>query len=79
MAAGARSFRRLALTSAADAPATPCGMCRQALAEFGLDLESESLGQGGTRTTWTLAELLPDSFELEDRFRGPQGEVGGAS
>ncbi len=60
--AGARSFRRLALTVSGREPASPCGRCRQALAEFGADLEIVSEGADGGRRRWTLEELLPDSF-----------------
>lgn len=60
--AGARGFRRLALSVSGDEPASPCGRCRQALAEFGPELEILSEGADGDRRGWTLAELLPDSF-----------------
>ena len=59
--AGARRFRRIAVVVSAEPPATPCGACRQVLAEFGLDLEGESVGSA-TRTTWTLRQLLPSAF-----------------
>ena len=36
---GAHRFRRLVVATEIDPPATPCGACRQVLAEFGLDLE----------------------------------------
>lgn len=64
--AGARSFRRLALVVSGDAPASPCGRCRQALAEFGTGLEVVSRGAGGEHRSWTLEELLPDSFGLAE-------------
>lgn len=60
--AGARSFRRLALSVARGEPASPCGRCRQALAEFGTGLEVVSEGSEGMRRSWTLEELLPESF-----------------
>jgi len=63
IAAGARRFRRLALTTSADAPVAPCGLCRQALAEFAPDLLVESRGSGGGAKRWTLRELLPDAFD----------------
>lgn len=61
--AGARSFRRLALSVSGEGPASPCGMCRQALAEFGYDLEIVSEGSAGSLRRWSLADLLPDGFE----------------
>lgn len=61
---GAREFRRVAICAAAAEPAPPCGMCRQALAEFGLDLEIVSVTPDGKHARWKLGDLLPDSFSL---------------
>lgn len=69
--AGARSFRRLALVVSGEEPASPCGMCRQAMAEFGLGLEVIAEGASGERRTWTLRELLPASFALDFRREDP--------
>lgn len=46
---------------------TPCGMCRQALAEFAPDLAVPMLcvGDDGERVVMTLAELLPAAFRAE--------------
>jgi cytidine deaminase len=71
VSAGARRFRRLVIVTDADPPAPPCGICRQALAEFGLDLAVESVGAAGTRR-WRLGALLPDAFTL-DLPAGPTG------
>ncbi len=44
-------------------PVTPCGACRQRLAEFaGLDTPVHSAGETGLRVTFTLQELLPYGF-----------------
>lgn len=64
--AGARRFRRLALSVSGEDPASPCGRCRQALAEFGDGLVVLSEGAAGGREEWTLAELLPYGFALDD-------------
>jgi cytidine deaminase len=64
VAAGARKFARIAVTTAVDPPAAPCGACRQLLAEFGLDLEVISAGPKSERR-WTLGELLPAAFTRE--------------
>jgi len=61
---GARSFQRLVVVSDSEPPASPCGACRQVLAEFGLDLVVEAVGPH-SRRTWTLGELLPDAFTRE--------------
>jgi cytidine deaminase len=61
VAAGARRFRRIVVATAVDPPASPCGACRQLLAEFGMELEVIAVGPGSERH-WTLAELLPAAF-----------------
>jgi cytidine deaminase len=43
--------------------ASPCGACRQVLAEFGRDATVTFLESGRFRTM-TVAELLPAAFEL---------------
>ncbi|MFW6023459.1 MAG: cytidine deaminase [Myxococcota bacterium] len=62
--AGARSFRALALVSDASVPATPCGMCRQVLAEFPPSFPVRSYTPDGTHLERTVAQLLPDAFRL---------------
>src|SRR4029079_9291136 len=49
-------------------PASPCGGCRQVLAEFAADdvpVVSEHVE--GERARWTGGELLPDAFRLTPR------------
>ena len=58
---GVYEFRRIVVVTHSEPPAAPCGACRQALAEFGLDLEVESVGPHSARR-WLLRELLPDAF-----------------
>ncbi|HKK28360.1 MAG TPA: cytidine deaminase [Gemmatimonadota bacterium] len=77
--AGAREFTRLALCVSGSRPASPCGMCRQALAEFGDDMEVLSVAMGGDpdedegkRVTWTLDELLPARFGGGDLTAGTE-------
>lgn len=74
VAAGARHFGRLAIASDAATPTPPCGMCRQALCEFGMELEIESTGGDGASVRWWLRDLLPAHFELQDR--GGEGANG---
>ncbi len=61
---GARRFRRLVICSTGSRPTPPCGMCRQALAEFSPRLEVVAVAPDGARARWTLAELLPHAFGL---------------
>jgi cytidine deaminase len=64
VARGVRQFRRIVIVTDSDPPASPCGACRQVLAEFGLELEVWAVGPQ-QRLTWTLAELLPHAFTRE--------------
>jgi len=65
VAAGHREFKRVIV--AADSKASPCGACRQVLAEFG-NLEVIMVDPQGTVThTRQLDELLPEQFKLEPR------------
>ena len=61
VSAGHRRFRRLVLVSDAVQPISPCGACRQVLAEFAPDLPIESFA-GDQVTNWTMRELLPAGF-----------------
>jgi cytidine deaminase len=62
VAAGERSIRAVAIVADAPAPCPPCGMCRQALAEFGPRMEVVLAGSGGQVRELTLDLLLPDHF-----------------
>ncbi|HUG28493.1 MAG TPA: cytidine deaminase [Gemmatimonadales bacterium] len=64
VARGVRQFRRIVIVSDSDPPASPCGACRQVLAEFGLELEVQAVGPK-QQLKWTLAELLPHAFTRE--------------
>lgn len=62
VAAGHRKFSRVVVVSDSNEPVAPCGLCRQLLAEFGLDLEVVAVGGSGERRSWRLSELLPHAF-----------------
>ncbi|MCJ7752481.1 MAG: cytidine deaminase [Armatimonadetes bacterium] len=59
---GERTFRRLLIFTADAGPLSPCGACRQVLAEFCPQLPILSVGRGGVRRTFDLADLLPQAF-----------------
>ena len=61
VAAGERRFRAICVT--AERIVTPCGICRQALSEFG-DMEVFCQDTAGNIKRFTLSELLPEAFEL---------------
>lgn len=61
VAVGASRPVRLALWVPHGPPATPCGACRQFLAEFVADLPIRSASPEGQQE-WSLAELLPKPF-----------------
>jgi cytidine deaminase len=65
VAAGARRFRRVVVVTGSSPPAAPCGACRQALAEFGLEIIVEAVGATEVRR-WRLGDLLPDHFGPAD-------------
>jgi cytidine deaminase len=43
-------------------PLSPCGACRQVLAEFCRELPIISVGRGGRRREFNLRDLLPQAF-----------------
>jgi cytidine deaminase len=63
IAAGAREFTALAIATAGGG--SPCGACRQVLAEFCGDLPVllVDVSQGDAVRETTLGQLLPDRFE----------------
>src|SRR5712692_9795626 len=62
VAAGARRFRRLAITASDVEPVAPCGLCRQMLIEFSPNLDITSTGSSGDTRRWSLRDLLPAAF-----------------
>lgn len=62
VAAGARRFVRMLITSSQRNPTPPCGFCRQALVEFSPELEIIAVAPDGRVEQWTLSALLPVPF-----------------
>ncbi len=59
---GERDFVALAVVVDGSAPGSPCGICRQFLAEFNLDLQLYLANLGGAVIESTLREYLPQAF-----------------
>lgn len=62
VAGGVKEFSLLVISSEADDPTPPCGMCRQALVEFNPRLVIVSYTRHGVESKWNLSMLLPHPF-----------------
>jgi cytidine deaminase len=62
VASGARRFAALAVVTDLSPPASPCGACRQVLAEFG-DFPVILANVAGDRVVTAVSRLLPDAFD----------------
>jgi cytidine deaminase len=62
VARGNRSFETILITTEAEDPTPPCGMCRQVLEEFSPHMLVVSVTRDGREARWTLDELLPKAF-----------------
>jgi cytidine deaminase len=63
IAAGELGFEAIAVVADSVQPVTPCGACRQVLAEFSSDLPVCSANLQGERYETTIGELLPRAKE----------------
>jgi cytidine deaminase len=59
ISAGSRDFKKIVIISDSKQPISPCGACRQVLAEFSPNMEIISVGRDGERYETTLDLLLP--------------------
>ncbi len=66
VAAGYRTFRRIAVIGDTPTPIAPCGMCRQVLGEFGPDIDAVMANLAGAARVLTVGQLLPHGFALPD-------------
>ena len=60
--AGARTFKAIAIASRGPDPATPCGGCRQVLAEFTPSFEISCFVAGGKHVRTDVSAMLPGAF-----------------
>ena len=64
--AGGRRIEGVVVLAAGEPRCTPCGGCRQRLAEFsGPETPVHVAGPDGLRASFTLGELLPHGFTFE--------------
>ena len=59
---GHRDFRRIAIYADSENWCTPCGACRQFLAEFSPEMEVLCAKAGDRYVSYKLSELLPYTF-----------------
>ena len=64
VADGAKVIAALVVYTPTPEPVTPCGACRQVLAEFGRNAIVRCICDGPRVLEFTLAELLPGAFAL---------------
>lgn len=67
VADGAREIVAVALYTPTPEPPTPCGACRQVLAEFGRDVNIRCVCDGPAAADFSIGELLPGAFTLPPR------------
>jgi cytidine deaminase len=61
---GLTEFDEIAIASDDVEPTPPCGACRQVLNEFAPKIRISSYTRDGKEASWTLEELLPHAFVL---------------
>ena len=59
-----KDFKAIAIVCSGDQPAYPCGICRQVMSEFFNPDTRIIVEEGGGLKTYTMSEILPDSFSL---------------
>jgi cytidine deaminase len=72
---GERQFAALAVIADSEDYCTPCGACRQVLAEFGSEIKVYMCNRRGEYIVKSLAELLPLGFTLK---AGQAGNIEGS-
>jgi cytidine deaminase len=63
---GLTEFDEVAIATEDTEPTPPCGACRQVLNEFAPNIRVSSYTRGGKEAQWTLDELLPHAFVLNN-------------
>ncbi|RRJ62484.1 cytidine deaminase [Paenibacillus oralis] len=64
---GSRRIEAIAVVAGTDGPVSPCGACRQVLAEFcDRDTKIYLTNLQGNTEEWTMEQLLPGAFQAKD-------------
>jgi cytidine deaminase len=63
---GLTRFEEIAIATEDTEPTPPCGACRQVLNEFAPGIKISSYTRAGREASWTLDELLPHAFVLNN-------------
>jgi cytidine deaminase len=63
VSAGETGWEAIAVVADTTLPTTPCGACRQFLAEFNLNMPVTVANLEKTHFTTTLSQLLPSAFD----------------
>ncbi|HUQ99671.1 MAG TPA: cytidine deaminase [Gemmatimonadaceae bacterium] len=63
---GLTDFVEIAIATDDSDPTPPCGACRQVLNEFAPNIKVSSYTRDGKEASWTLDELLPHAFVLNN-------------
>lgn len=66
---GKRRFKKVVIISDSNNYTYPCGICRQVLSEFGLNIEVITANNKGEYKVYKLSELLPYAFTKDDMER----------
>lgn len=69
VSAGERNFAALAVVADTPDVCSPCGACRQVLAEFGPELKVMMANLEGKMVVKDIQELLPGFFKSEDMLK----------
>jgi cytidine deaminase len=67
---GEQEFETLAVAVSGEAPSTPCGICRQFLAEFGTELRLILVNLKEDRIDAILGDYLPEAFTPKRLAKG---------
>lgn len=78
VAAGERDPVACVVVTSGPTPGTPCGICRQVLAEFALDLPvtlmaEDASGHTLAKAAYRLSGLLPHAFRLRKKAKRRRG------